>query len=238
MLPKMPQKVEKKLPKSYINERYELKAGFPVSDLTPEILSSDDWDNESDIAGLYKRVIDEVEGGFEELEFDIEILSEEDNFYIEKPKYKATPALIVQLTEHPALHTERPCFISSKEMYRIVREHVKTNIDPRYAKITSDYDFCLTVEKYIKTEPTAYQVNVGKRKGKYETRYTRGRSVVILKTSPEGYSSYPVEQSISGENQEDLENKVDAHLKEVLDKINMPFIECECCKGEGVILEK
>lgn len=236
-LPNMPKKVEKKGTDASINRRYELKAGFPVSDLTPQIILSEDWDDDSDIRGLYSYKYDVIEGKLEAVDFEIEVLSEEENFYIEKPKYPATPSLITSLTAHPSLHSERPCSISGKELYKILRSYLKLNINPKYARISSDYNFCLSVEKVISHEPESYTVDVGKRKPKYETRYRKQRTIKVFETSPEGYSSYPTQKPISAKNQKELEEKIDVYLEEVLNEINKPLIQCTCCNGMGVILE-
>jgi hypothetical protein len=56
------------------------------------------------------------------------------------------------LTPEFALH-ERPCSITSKQTYDIVRYYVKENIDPKQAEVTSDYDFCFTVKKKVAIKP-------------------------------------------------------------------------------------
>jgi len=235
----LPNKVTEKTKNQTVNNRYELKAGFPVSDLTPQTIPYDEMDEDSDIKGLYSYTFDTIEGAWEEIEFNIEILSEEDRFYVEKPKYLGTPSLITQLTTNPALYPQRDCIISGKEFYKIIRNYIKTFIDGKYAKITSDYDFCLTVEKVIHlNEPVPYTVGGGtKRKPTTITRYRDTRAVVVLKTSPEGYSGYPTQKGISGENQEDLDNKVTKYLEDLITEINSPMKDCVCCKGRGVILE-
>lgn len=237
---KLPTKVTEKTKNQTVNSRYELKAGFPVSELTPQVIPYNDMDEDSDIKGLYSYKSDTIEGVYEEIEFNIEILSEEEErFYVEKPKYPGTPSLITQLTTNPALYPQRDCVISGKEFYKIIRNYIKTFIDGKYAKITSDYDFCLTVEKVIHlTEPVSYTVGGGtKRKPTTITKYRDTRAIVILKTSPEGYSGYPTQKGITGENQEDLDNKVTKYLEDLIAEINSPMKDCTCCKGRGVILE-
>lgn len=115
---------------------------------------------------------------------------------------------------------------------------MKANINGKYATITSDYDFCFTVKKVIYHTPEKYTVNISKRKPKYETRYRRNREIVIFESAPKPYNNYTVQKSISGENHKDLEMKVDKYLKDLIEEINKPLIECECCKGMGVILDK
>ena len=70
---------------------------------------------------------------------------------------------------------ERPCKLSSKDSYDLIRQHIRNNIDSKIAEITSNYDFCFAVEKKIglcESEPYSINLNSGtKRKPKYEIRY-------------------------------------------------------------------
>ncbi len=234
----IPTKIQKKGSDTYVNRRYALKAGYPISELTPQIIPWDEFDIDDEISGLYKSEFDTVEGVLEDVEFEIEVLAEEDNFYVEKPKFPGTPLLMSELTSHPDLIDNRPCKIGSKELYKVTREYIKANIDRRYAGITSDYDFCLTVVKQISIEPEPYYVDGGtKRKPTKELRYKKQRGVDAYKTSPEGYSSYPTIQPISARNRKELDEKIQIFLEELIADINKPYVECDCCKGMGVILK-
>ena len=233
----IPTIIQKKGADTRVNVRYELKAGYPVSELTPQTISGSDFDSDDEIAGLYRYEFDTVEGELENVEFKIEVLDEVDNFYVEKPKFPSTAMLIDELTSHPDLLMDKPRKISSQALYKLIREHVKANIDRKYATISSDYDFCFTVQKVIAHSPVSHTVDVGKRKPKYETRYTKQRTVIVYETAPKTYNSYPVIQPMTGKNQIDLEEKIEVFLSELMEKINQPLIECECCKGMGVILE-
>ena len=42
-----------------------------------------------------------------------------------------------------------PCEISSVDLYSVVRQYIKDNIDTKVAKITTDYNFCFEVKKLI-----------------------------------------------------------------------------------------
>lgn len=77
----------------------------------------------------------------------------------------------------------------------------------------------------------------GQKKPTTITKYRDTRAVKILETSPEGYSNYPRQKGISGKNQEDLDNKVTEYLENLMKDINSPLIDCDCCKGKGVILD-
>ncbi|MFK5882928.1 MAG: hypothetical protein QM489_01155 [Candidatus Izemoplasma sp.] len=45
-----------------------------------------------------------------------------------------------------------PCEISSQDLYNIIRERVKQNINYENAAITSDYDFCFTVKRKLQVD--------------------------------------------------------------------------------------
>ncbi|MFF2834279.1 hypothetical protein ACFVSK_21145, partial [Cellulosimicrobium cellulans] len=128
--------------------------------------------------------------------------------------------------------------LSRADSYRNVRNYVKTHIDTRWAKITSDYDFCFTVSKEISHEPEEFRVNIGKRKPKYETRYTRSRTTKVYEVAPSSYNSYPVIQPFEGKNEEDLKQNIQKYLDELMEAINKPLVECVHCKGYGVILDE
>ena len=235
----LPKSVKIRGANEYVNRRYELKEGFPISDLTPKIIAHGSLDDEDDIYGLYTFKSDLVEGEWEEIEFELEILSEEVNFSTEAPKYKGTASLMTQLVVHPALHSERPCNISGKEFYKIIRNYINLYIDGRFAKVTSNYDFCLTVEKVIHlAEKESYTVGAGtKRKPTTITKYRDVRSIVIFKSSPEGYSGYPIQKGLEANSQRELDEKVTEYLETLIKEINEPLEDCPHCKGKGIILK-
>lgn len=154
--------------------------------------------------------------------------------------------LIDEIIFPKPLLENRPCSLSSQDTYKIIREHVKLNINPNYAEITSDYDFCFKVEKKIPLhEIETYQVNVNlftKKKAKYETRYRKFRKVQVFEmthagqNNGRGYDKYTVIQGIKGDNPEDLQNKLDRYLENLMNIINEPLHDCPHCAGMGVIL--
>ena len=136
----------------------------------------------------------------------------------------------------------RPCRLSSKQSYDIVRNFVKTHINPRYAVVTSDYDFCFTVEKRIERfEPLEYLVEIGfgKRKHK-EKKYNIARTVKVFEMtySPENYKGYTPIEGFVGENWNDLSKKVISFCENLVNTLNEPVKDCPHCKGTGVSLDK
>lgn len=136
----------------------------------------------------------------------------------------------------------QPCELSSQDSYKIVRQFVKLNIDPEWAQITSDYDFCFTVKKKILLDApfnhTYEEITFGKsrRKPKMVTKYVKSRMVDIFEMTHNecNYKGYTVLEGFKGENKADLKEKVDAYLTNLIAEINAPLIECSCCGGLGV----
>lgn len=239
----VPTKIEKMKPAQKINQRYELKEGYPESELTPKIVqTSDFYDKYEDVSGLYTYKYDEVEGGLEEIEFEVNVIEELDvEFEMKRVDYKPEYNFLDKLETHPILLPSKPCKLTHKQSYDIIRNHIKHNIDSKYARVTSDYDFCLTVKKVIELyEPQSYQVNLNaghsRRKPKYETRFKINKELTIFEVAPKVYNEYTVVTPFTGDNYDDLLNNIEKYLNELMSKINEPLKECECCKGNGVIL--
>lgn len=155
--------------------------------------------------------------------------------------------LLDKLLFTPVLLHQTPCTLTSKQSYGIIRAHVKDNINPAVAKITSDYDFCFTVRKRVpKTKAHKYTVDVNlahnlfsgrKRRPKYETR-TQNESewpCFEMTYSPENYKGYTPIKGFSGDTEEDLKKNIDEYLEELMAAINEPLQECPTCEGVGVL---
>lgn len=238
-----PIKIEKTIPAQKINQRYELKDGFQETDMTPKVINEPYIDEDSEfyeVKGLYDYKYEEKEGGFEEIPFEINIVEEIDGeFEIAKMEHQVKYNLLDRIQTHPILLQNKPCYLTKEESYRIIRNHIKTYIDPKYARVTSDYDFCLTVEKVIELhKPHEYTVDVNamhkRRKPKYEKRYNTTKSVKVYQVAPKSYQSYPIVEPFSGNDYEDLKKNIDLFLNELMEMINEPVVECEHCKGRGV----
>lgn len=146
--------------------------------------------------------------------------------------------------EMPALAlATRPCSISSKNLYKIVRESIKQSINSNYAVITSDYDFCFSVSKKLNlAEPFMQKVDVsrlGAKKPKYENKLITERKVPVFSMThaEKKYGEYPILEGITGRDHEDLVYRVNAYINDLLTKINAPMVECPHCKGTGAIIE-
>lgn len=264
----IPTTIKKVVPSSKIRTHWELMDEYTPSNNLPKTINvsynitddidQEDYDEEDKfkvrssyqkISGLYKPVYKETEPTVEEILFEIAIIEEfEDEFSFTKKPFTPKYNFLDQLNTHPAILETKPCKLTSVESYKIIREHVLKNINPKVAKISSNFDFCFTVEKVIELcEPEAYQVNVNamtKKKDKYETRYRNTRQLVIFKTAPNiprkgvynGYENYSTKE-FSGSNYEDMMNNIDIYLTELMNIINQPLSDCPHCKGYGVIFK-
>lgn len=139
---------------------------------------------------------------------------------------------------------ETECKISSHDLYKIVRTYIKNNINNESAEITSDYDFCFTVQKKIKLdEPYTQKTEIKTAKGKsyknrkYRSRYITERMVEVYEMthSPKSYSSYTPIAGMQAKNLQELKDKIDNLCQELIEMINEPLKDCPHCKGMGVV---
>lgn len=143
---------------------------------------------------------------------------------------------------------EKPCYIPSSKTYDIIRSYVKQNIDGKYARITSDYDFHFEVAKKIKLmEPTSYTYNANsndkRRKPNWITKINQDREIPILNlkrllTDRDYGKNCTMPDAFIGENYNDMIEKMNKYLEDLIQSINEPYKECEHCKGWGVVLDE
>lgn len=236
----VPGKVQRKTPDKQINVRYELKSGYPETELTPKVVLENVYDEDSayhEVSGLYQRLYDTEEGKLEDVECEF-VVYKGGKFI--KEQFKVEYNLLDQIQTPDALHPNKPCRLSGEEFYKVIREFIKKHIDGKYARITSDYDFCLTVSKVIDlAEPVKQKITVGtKRKPIDSFKLITNTTIKVFESAPKIYNSYPVQQPISAENYEALEVKINDYLSELIEMINEPVKQCECCKGRGVTINQ
>lgn len=244
----------------YKEEDVLIEEGCSENDYTPR------WDEKFDeIKSLYdfksdkQKPIDKlIEFEFEVIgemksipgktPFEYEVLSEvrdhgEERFY-NITNNDIVRNLVDKITTPPILIHIRPCHLTSHDSYKIVRQYIKQNINLNVAKITSDYDFCFTVQKVIQlAEEQKYTVDVNqwsKRKPRYVTRYRTNREVVIFEMgwSPKCYQGYTSIEGFKGKDEKDLKGNIDRFLLKLITDINEPLKECVHCKGRGVIVKE
>lgn len=134
-----------------------------------------------------------------------------------------------------------PCFLTSHASYKIVRNHIKTKIDPAVAEITSDYDFCFTVCKRIAIRPYNHESTrkIGRRKPQFVTQTVTYEKKTIFEMTHEGggnapHSGYTPIPSFTGSSLADLAQGIDAYLEALMLAINEPVVKCPTCSGCGI----
>lgn len=276
IIQKEPIKLQKSVRQPDINHRYELIEKDMVSEKVPLVFKREDvatyydyewlWKSEFEhLKSLYRLVSDSQPDILEDVPFEFVVLMNvkdiptplQLSYDIQKTQWRSEGTiklnnnaveyqLLDKLVFPAPLLPQRPCKLSSADTYKIVREYVKQNINPKVAEITSDYDFCFTVKKKIPlSETVKYTVDTnwslfGKRKRpKYQTRYRSERQVECFEMTDDvrKYERYTPIKGFEGKDHEELKEKIDEYLKNLIEFINEPLKDCPNCKGLGVIFD-
>jgi hypothetical protein len=155
--------------------------------------------------------------------------------------YELEKMLIPDLLLH-----KRPCYITSAQSYKIVRQYVKENLDRMYAEVTSDYDFCFTVKKKIQIKPIVNTYEEKKPNGKSYARpritnrtvTTKLVEIFEMTDNINKYKGYTPIEGFKGNSLEDLIENVRLYLNELMFHLNQPISECSCCNGTGHLVGK
>lgn len=220
-----------------------------------------------DYAIFYTRTSDLIPPEYVEEEVELNFLGEiqsewtnnpvNDSYTVYKTSYKhqgemeldlksiATYSELSQMMVSDLLIHNQPCSLSSKQTYNIVRRHILDNIDSRWAVVTSDYDFCFTVKKKIAVKPIQKKDPILKRNGRPYAKPRFKTSSVTHKTeeifemthAEKRYKGYTSIKGFEGNNLQELAENIKLYLDELMDYINRPLSECECCKGTGHLFE-
>jgi hypothetical protein len=225
-----------------------------------------DWDTDSDysgISGLYEYKYDTIPAHYEPFKIDTEFLGQLDikdahsfsdmSVTVYRSSYKSegdntfTISSVASFSEFERMLCPefalplRPCKLTSKVTFDIVRRFVNDNINSRVAVVTSDYDFCFTVEKKIAIKPFERKREILNKRGKsyspprFNTQsitYT-SRKVFEMTSEERKYGDYTPIKGFSGDSISDLVQNVKTFLEELMDEINAPVAQCSCCNGTG-----
>lgn len=265
IIDKYPSKIQRLEGDKRINSRYILRNPEMESKALPLEVSYNQLDYDDPTYGLYELKYDIQKGGFKDVEdIEIKVISEIVNFElppvinyktIQKVGYDNREVILTNKDiEHQildklvipefAIHGY-PCEISSTNLYHIVRQYIKDNIDTKYAKITSDYDFCFTVKKLIPLHsPKNYSytnpfARTKKEKAKIHYGVSEYKEVEIFEMTHDQskYKGYTSITPIKANSHKELKEKIDKYLEDLIEYINEPLVECEHCKGTGWINE-
>lgn len=149
------------------------------------------------------------------------------------------------LTPEFMLHT-RPCSLTSQQVYSIVRVHIKSNINPQVAEITSDYNLCFTVKRKVHHKPISTRAEIKKANGrsyatpkfKHNTVSYKSVELFEMTNSVDKYRGYTIIEGWKADNLLDLQQQVKYYLDTLMEEINKEVVLCECCGGHGSIVVK
>lgn len=251
----LPKTVTRITERSFI-ESYKIKENYKHLNL-PEVRQKDDFldeDGENTNEAYFYDAVFGKEEQREEHEIVFDNIIEEDVQepmtyvinYTERFGEKKTKVITGQPSMvHAAMFPDivlasKPTTISGDEFYKLIRHHVKMNINPLYAHVTSDYDFCFTVKKKLAIDPITNVLDGRsgrQRKPRPYTVVTKDREVEVFEMTPpsEKYRGYTPIYGITARNHAELKKKVDEFLDNLMELINEPIESCRSCKGTGVI---
>lgn len=208
-----------------------------------------------EIKGLYEEKFDILPERLVDVDFKVIQLAEIEEVKNPTFSYKIAGEYRKELTEKDVTYNQiskiitpsillpqTPVSITSEQMYKLVRAYIKENINTKVSVITSDYDFCFTVKKRVSLADTYSYIRdeviwgKSRRKPKKIEVFVDSRDVQIFEmtNSKDNYKGYTVISGMQGDSIEDLQNKIDEYLKNLIDFINEPVVECVNCKGKGV----
>ena len=149
------------------------------------------------------------------------------------------------LTPGFLLHN-RPCSLTSDQVYKIVRAHIKDNINPANAVVTPDYDFCFTVKRKVKHTPVTTKTEIKKQNGrryatpKFSTHTTSYKEIEIFEMTPASkkYGTYTVIKGWQADNLLDMQEQLKYYLDMLMEEINADVQQCQHCHGVGAIVNK
>ena len=149
------------------------------------------------------------------------------------------------LTPEFMLHT-RPCSLTSGQVYSIVRAHIKSNINPAVAEITSDYNFCFTVKRKIHHKPVNTRTEIKKANGrsyttpkfKHNTVSYKSAELFEMTNTQDKYKGYTIIEGWKADNLLDMQQQVKYYLDCVIEEINKDVEQCTHCNGVGAIVNK
>lgn len=244
----------------------EIPLNLSVEDVEPYTDDDGDtgWKNYSDFQALYKAVYEPVPDVWEQLPVEVEVVREIhiDNYEnpvkmsvgtsvkMQDPQWNTSDLLdkVVLyedleriLTPEFLLH-ERPCQLAPMQLYSIIRNWIKVNINPKAAYITSDYDFCFTVKRRVTIKPLTIKTEVKKQNGrsyatpKFNTKQVSFKDEILFEMAPKAYNSYPVLEHWHASSLMEMAEQLKNYLDILMQEINTEAEECPHCKGLGAIV--
>lgn len=263
---KYPTLIQRECIGATVNKRYELLDPSLESEKLPKVIPYNEEENydEAVINALYEFKYDQKPNYLEEVECDIQVLCEITDFNF-PPKFEYTGIdrfnfsdrvytiknadikhqMLDKMIFPTVLLHERPCKLSSKQMFNITRQYILEHIDNSVAKVTSNYNFCFEVKKLIpliEPETITYQNVFGRTKRERAKIHTKikkyeEKTIFEMTHTQENYRGYTAIPELCADNEAELKEKVDTWLESLIEIINKPLCQCSHCHGTGYVGE-
>jgi len=243
----LPTEAEERVKQRLETTGYKLKPGFAVTEKTPETLPvgsfydcETDEQSNSDIRGLYTPVVKTFPVEWTPAKIDITVI-DMDCAPIGKTKYPYKGKFPNRIKNHPLVRHKHACYIDGNELFLVIAKAVKANL-PSNCRVTSDYDFSLTVNVDIPiSHKETTQVDVSgplATKPKWKTETLRGVDKPIINICTPGNSYGTVIQSLDAANYAELETAIDETVQSYIDLMDERPVVCPYCHGYGWLLEE
>lgn len=241
----IPKKVEKLVNGKTTIVKYLLNLNITPNAVMPQEVEPDFFEDEDNyyLKEHYTAVKNQTESTKVAEEFKVNLYEQYDNFKPIKQEFEPVYDLVSTIVTPGKFWTEIPCKIGPEASFKYIREYIKKHIDGRFARLSSDYDFCLTVQKRIPlSEPeefTYFSLGRTKRAKTIEKKGLRDtRDLAIFEMAPKPYQSYSLAPTFEADTTNELHDKIQTFCKDLMEQINEPVKDCPHCKGRGIILNK
>lgn len=259
---KIPSLVEMRITGNRTNERYELTEPDLASDKLPNVIPKEDKENYqyNILETLYEYKYDRLPDRMEPVDVEIQTVLKMDKYVEPSLEFEAIHKFnysdaVYKITSADVGHqlfdkiifpevclADRPCSLTSKQVYDVTRQHVLSHIDTSVADITSNYDFCFAVQKKvpkIAPETITYQnyfARTKKERLKVKTAVVSFTSHDIFQMTPaqENYKGYTAIPAMYASSEAELTEKMNEWLTYLMSIINAPLEECPHCNGTGL----
>lgn len=137
-----------------------------------------------------------------------------------------------------------PCILPAKNLYKIIRAYVQENLDRSRSVITSDYDFCFTVQRKVGIKPIVTRTETKTKKGysyqtpRFTTKTTTVKQVDLFEMTGSNHAGYTQLSPLKAGSLKEMADIIQNYLKQLIEELNAEVAECECCKGAGIIYKK
>jgi len=246
MFATLPTAAEEKATHRVETTGYELKDGFVATEKTPATLPpgsfydcENDIQTNHDISGLYIPIVKVFPEEWKPAEININVI-DLDCAPLGKTKYPYEPVFPNGIKNHPLTKHKYECYIDGKDLFAAIASAVKENL-PDHCRITSDYDFSLTVvvEMPIKHVEKANRDVSGPcaKNPRWKTETLRGVDKPLINICTSGNVRGQIIGRLKAANYAELEKAIDATVQSYVDLMKTKPIVCPHCYGYGWLRE-